>query len=379
MTDLQNYLWSDKIKNAKVSLINEDLIKITLIDQDYINTLPANKKKIFSNKIGQFGIELSHQAINCHFIQFLINTGDFYWYKYLNKITHKPITDTRTLDNILETNLHFVSKITALGYLLHKFRNRSCEKAIIAMDGKNSEIGENNGRTGKSLLGYAIAKMIPQVYIPGKAKDFTEDRFIFEQVNEKTDNIFIDDTRPNFDFEFLFPVITGILTVNAKGDKKFCLPAKLVPKIYITTNHAINGNSDSFRDRQSYICFSDYYNANYKPINDFGLIFFDEWEKDQWNLFYNFMAFCLRTYFKFGLVSPPMEIVEKRRLRQSIGDDFITWADDYYGIIDEDSPNVVYGNNINIEISRNEIYSNFFDKCPNQRKWVTASTIVEIY
>jgi DNA primase len=372
-TELQYNIWSDKIRSSKVNLIKEELIEIKQIDEDFLNKLSPDKRIDFAGKIGQFGIELSPAAKKSHFIQFLINTSDFYWQKYKDVHSRQPLNkDSRCLDEILETNLHFISKITAIGYLLHKYRDRSCEKAVIGMDGKNSEVGESNGRTGKSLLGYAIGKMIPQVYIPGKDQKLTEDQFIFEQVTEKTDNIFIDDTRANFDFEFLFPIITGTITVNSKGQKKFNLPPNSVPKIYLTTNHAINGRSGSFRDRQAFICFSDYYSDFYKPIHDFGINFFDEWEADQWNLFYNFMAFCLKTYFKLGIVAPPMEIVEKRRLRQYIGDDFICWANDYYGTTDDDSPDVIYGENINVQIPRGEIYNNFFEKCPSQRKWVTS-------
>ncbi|MCX6277047.1 MAG: hypothetical protein NT004_02990 [Bacteroidetes bacterium] len=38
----------------------------------------------------------------------------------------------------METNLHMVSKMTAIGYLLHKYRDKSCEKTVIAMDGSSS-------------------------------------------------------------------------------------------------------------------------------------------------------------------------------------------------------------------------------------------------
>lgn len=373
ITDLQNNIWSDKIRDAKVSLLNKDILEISQLNQEFIDKLPDNKKSLFANKIGNFGITFSAEAKQSHFIQFLLNTSDFYWFKYKDIKTRKSLNeDGRSLDEIFETNLHMVSKITAIGYLLHKYRDRSCEKAVIGMDGKNSEVGESNGRTGKSLLGIALSHMLPQVYIPGKSKDIANDPFIFEQVTEKTDNIFIDDTRANFDFEFLFPVITGTITVNIKGQKKFNLPTNFVPKIYLTTNHAINGRSGSFKDRQAFICFSDYYSDNHKPVDDFGINFFDEWEQDQWNLFYNFMGFCLKTYFKYGIVSPPMEIVEKRRLRQYIGDDFITWANDYYGTSDDDSPDNIYGSNINQQIPRTEIFNNFFEKCPSQRKWVTA-------
>jgi hypothetical protein len=108
--------------------------------------------------------------------------------------------------------------MSAIGYLLHKYRDKSCEKAVIGMDGKLSEVGDSNGRTGKSILGIAIGQVIPQTYIGAKSKDLTDDPFIWEEVTEKIDNIFLDDVRANIDFEFFFPIITGKITINTGYD-----------------------------------------------------------------------------------------------------------------------------------------------------------------
>ncbi|MEI6435800.1 MAG: hypothetical protein WCP32_13220 [Bacteroidota bacterium] len=59
--------------------------------------------------------------------------------------------------------------MTVIGYVLHKYQDKSCEKAVIAMDGRLSEVGESNGRTGKSIVGFAIGEVVPQRYI-GKLK-----------------------------------------------------------------------------------------------------------------------------------------------------------------------------------------------------------------
>jgi len=44
------------------------------------------------------------------------------------------------------------------------------------------------------------------------------------------------------------------------------------------------------KDLQALIAFSDYYNESLKPVQEFGVNFFNEWDEKQWNLFYNFMA-----------------------------------------------------------------------------------------
>ena len=377
MNELTNHVWRDKINDFDAKLLSTDLIRVEKITEEYIS---QQKKYEYREFIDQFDVEISDVLEESHFLKFLWNTGEFFWPKYQDVKTRRNQKDMRSDEERLETNLHFVSKMTALGYLLHKYRDKSCEKAVIAMDGKLSEVGESNGRTGKSIIGFAVGNVIPQVYIGAKSKELENDLFIFEEVSEKTDNIFLDDVRANVDFEFFFPVITGKLTVNPKGQKKFTLSERDTPKLYITTNHAINGNSASFKDRQALIAFSDYYNENFKPIDEFGINLFDEWDEKQWNLFYNFMAYCLHLYFKIskmgwgvnhsGLISPPTERLELRRIRQYIGEDFLTWANEFYGVL-EDNRTDPNNTNINTEIPRSEIYNNFLEKNRVQSKWMT--------
>lgn len=366
LSNLDYHVWKDKIIDFDATRLLEPMIKIDKRDDKFV-------------------VKFSKEGAQCHFARFLWNASEFNWRKFMKADTREKTNDERTTDERFETNMHFVSKMTAIGYLLHKFRDKSCEKAVIAMDGKLSEVGESNGRTGKSLLGFAIGQMIPQAYIAGKSRTLTEDPFIWEEVTEKTDNVFLDDVRTNIDFEFFFPIITGRMTINVKGKKKFTLSDNQTPKLLITTNHAINGDSSSFRDRQAVVVFSDFYNENHKPVDDFGINFFVEWDKTQWNLFYNFMATCLQVYFMArdkgwgssgsGLVLPPIDRIEMRRMRQYIGEDFLSWANEYFGVPDDQSPEDVHhliGPNLNVPIPRGELYKDFLDKNPTQRKHTTA-------
>ena len=36
----------------------------------------------------------------------------------------------------------------------------------------------------------------------------------------------------------------------------------------------------------------------YSPVDHFGCIFFDEWDAEQWNLFYNFMMERIMIYLR---------------------------------------------------------------------------------
>jgi DNA primase len=383
LSELQNYIWDKQIIPFDAKLINPNFIDVERVDEALAEKYKGDGSVDLTEFIGHFSVDFSPEAEESHFCQFIWNTGDFFWRDHQDKNRKNLGFEKMSWAQRLETQLHFVAKMTHIGYLLHEHRDKSCEKAVIAMDGKLSEVGDSNGRSGKSLLGIAIGKMIPQVYIGGKSKDLTEDPFLFEEVTEKSKNIFIDDVRANVDFEFFFPVITGRMTINCKGIGKFTLPEKDTPKLYITTNHAINGSTASFRDRQALIAFSDFYSDDYKPIDDFGNNFFEEWDEKQWNLFYNFMAACLQLYFKVqqkgwgegksGLISPPTERLERRRMRQFIGEIFISWADEYYGVSDDDPATSDSGSPIGDRIPRRELYNDFLDRNPLQRKFFTSN------
>ena len=378
LNDLDGQVWSEKLINFDAQYLGDDFIKIAKFDD---NLLVKNKQVI--EKFGYayedfdpikdwFYVKFSEAAEKCHFLKFLLNTSDFYWDKELHR-SHNPksVAEKRTVQEKFEQYQHLLSKLTGFAYLIHKFRNKSCEKGVIGMDGRNSEVGDSNGRTGKSLLGFAVGEVVPQVYISGKNKQLTEDQFLFEEVSKKHDNIFIDDTRANLDYEYFFPAITGKITVNGKGSKKFTLSAEDSPFFYFTTNHSINGFTGSFKDRQFLLAFSDYYSDEWKPVNDFNVNFFVEWDAEQRNLFFNMVAHSLIIYFKTlenkwglpssGLIQAPVERLELRQMRQFVGELFLSWADTYYGIMETESGIEIQSLNIDQAVERKTLYTDFMD------------------
>ena len=257
--------------------------------------------------------------------------------------------------------VHLLSKLCAIGYMMMEAKDRSISRAVIAMDGKQSEVGTSNGRTGKSLVGEMFKYLMPSFYINGKNKEITSDQFLWNDCVEGMRCCFMDDVRPNFDFEFLFANITGDWKVNYKGGGRATFNFPISPKIYLTTNHALNGEGSSFLDRQWLIAFSDYYNNEHKPVHDFGVMFFDEWDGEQWNLHWNLMAECVRCYLRFGVIEAPGERLANRRLRQEAGEEFILWADEFFS--DE--------NRFGKKFPRKVLYAAYKDYCPAQVRYVS--------
>lgn len=379
LSELEHFVWKDKINDFDASIVKDKFFDIIQVKKEHVGGEFTSGEEITDEHVGMYLIDNFYKSFeDCHFARFVYNTGEFFWEKMYDVyegpegIVRRKKADERSLDERLETQMHFISKVTAMGYLLHQFFNESQAKAVIGMDGKLSEVGSSNGGTGKSIFGDAIGKVIPQVSIGGKNKKLTEDPFWAEEVTEKTANVFLDDVRANIDFEFFFPYITGKFMVNGKGDKKFTIDKKQTPKLYFSTNHAILGEGNSFERRQFFIAFSDFYNRHHFPVYDFGANFFDEWDNRQWNLFFNFMAQCIRCYFRYGLVEAPRERLEMRRMRQQIGEEFLQWADEYFSF-DESQGGFVYNDKIDLDIPRKELYQDFLDNHPTQKRYVTPT------
>ncbi|MCR5139484.1 MAG: DNA primase [Bacteroidaceae bacterium] len=258
----------------------------------------------------------------CHFLRFLENTSNFSWRK----------EDNGQIDEAEKAEMaqHLLSKLCAIGYMSMDIKDAGVTRAVVAMDGKQSEVGESNGRSGKSLVGELMRRVTTVAYIGGKKDKLLDDQFIWDGITEKTRLVFIDDVKQNFDFEMLFPLITGDWMVNHKGGERVTLPFERSPKIYIPTNHAVVGSGSSFRDRQWIILFSDYYNETHKPIDDFGCQFFSEWEFLQWSLTWNLIAQCVQLYLTYGVVQAPGDRAEHRRLRQEITEGFLQWFSEYF-------------------------------------------------
>lgn len=309
----------------------------------------------FSGEGENLSYQLSEHGQNCHFLKFLINASNFTWRRQPGDIEQSEIA---------ENNRHLLSKLCAIGFMCMEYKDVSVNRAVIGMDGKQSEVGASNGRSGKSLIGVLMKNIEPTAYLNGKRRDLLEDQFVWNDVDEKTKLVFIDDVLINFNFERLFPNLTGDWTVNYKGGRRITFPYESSPKIYIATNHAIRGDGSSFTDRQWLLGFSDFYNDQHKPIDDFGCNFFSEWDFEQWNLCWNLIANCVQLYLQHGVVQAPQERLVERRLRQEITEVFIAWADEYYS-----DPA-----HMNHRIPRRTLFDEYCKDDVNARKFSNSTT-----
>lgn len=223
----------------------------------------------------------------------------------------------------------FKALATNLGYMLNRYNQADYTKAVIMLD--DNLDNEAQGGTGKSLCLESIGKMRNQTVIDGQAIKLNSD-FMFSKVNEFTENIMIDDIKQNFDFNILFSHIThavsyrslyqNINSFNSSNNPKFCIPS----------NWQLKGNSQSHSRRKSEMEILPYYSETFSPNKDFGKFFYSEWNKKDWNSFYNVMIYCCQFYHKSNnkILKYESNTLELKRLQYEIGINALNFFDDFF-------------------------------------------------
>lgn len=230
------------------------------------------------------------------------------------------------LSNIEEKEIQkYKAAITGIGYMLHKYKNPALTKAVLLVDKKTrSNNNEMNGGSGKSLYAKAIGKILNMFLVDGQNFNF-DDQFAFDGVSPETEYINMNDVKGNFPFMRLFGMLTEGLSYRGLYAKRVALSYQDSPKFLISTNFTLKGDGDSIIRRQHIIEFSSYFNSKHTPYNEFGRMFFDSWDTEEWNKFYNFMIYCIKSFLEFGLIEFPIENYEMRKLlewRNGLGIEF---------------------------------------------------------
>jgi len=368
-SSVEGRVWKNKVVDFKARMLDRPLVSISRIDDAFLQR--CKRPAFFGKYKDKFLADFADGYEDCEFLDFLINTSNFYHEK---EDKGEELTD----DERMENQQHLLAKMTALGHLMHGYRDENNEYAIISMEGNMVEGGRSEGGTGKSLLGKAIEKVVPVEFINGKKDNLMQDQFLFGNVTDSTAVVIIDDVRQDFDLEHFFPQITGHFYVRPLGKQGYTLKPEDSPKLYITTNFAPNERGRSYTRRRRLVAFSDFFNDNREPSDYYGHLLFTDWDHRQWNLFYNLMANCLQLYFiAGGVIEAPYERLEKRMLRQDIGETFIQWADDFFI-----APTLgASGRNMNVKLEKNDLYkegnSSFLKVYPAQQRFVSVSKFKE--
>jgi len=241
------------------------------------------------------------------------------------RISNKESEFARFIRNICKNNeKRILSLRSAIGYLLHNFKDSANAKAVIFLDEKLAEGAY--GRSGKGLVAQSIGKLRKTVRLDGRNFNFAKN-FSFQSVTPDTAVIEFNDASKKFNFDKLFAIITDDITVEKKNKDEIIIPFIESPKIIISTNYTIPGSDDSTLDRQFVIEFSDHYNKSHRPIDEFGHRFFDEWNDQEWNSFFNYMIGCIRLYLRKGFIKYGFINLKRKKLIDATCPEFADYFD----------------------------------------------------
>ena len=189
---------------------------------------------------------------------------------------------------------------SVIGYLVHSYKSKGDNKAIILNDEMISD--EPNGRSGKGLFWNALSNMKKVQSIDGKKFSF-QDQFPYQSIKTDCQVLVFDDVKRNFAFENLFSVITEGIEITYKGQNTIKLPVEDSPKILITTNYVLKGTGGSHDARKFEVELSTFFNATHTPIDFFGHMLFDDWDLEEFARFDCYMIECVKKYLNNGLMN----------------------------------------------------------------------------
>src|SRR5690606_1463632 len=217
---------------------------------------------------------------------------------------------------------------SAIEYLLTTYKKQDEGIAVILYD---ETLNDNpSGRTGKTLIADAISQLRKLQTLNGKEFD-NKGNFPYDTVSLDDNVICFDDMERTFKYVSMFSITTGNLTLKKKFQQPIVIPFERSPKLLFTSNYILSGVGDSHDDRKLEIELYRHYSKNYKPINEFGKLFFSkDWTKDEWNAFFNYMISNIQKYFHNGLLKSELKTGRTKKLIANTCEDFYDFCENEF-------------------------------------------------
>jgi hypothetical protein len=224
----------------------------------------------------------------------------------------------------------YIYALGLIGYLLHNYKDPSRPFSVILAEEAEKEA--NGGGTGKGIFVKALGYLLNIVRVDGKNFKFDKS-FAFQRVDLDTRILAIEDTRRNVDFEGFYSIITEGITVEKKNKDELFIPYKDSPKVMFTTNYTIPNSGNHAKRRQKVLEFSGYFGPTRTPEDEFGHKLFDDWDKDEWNRFYNLMFEAVQGYLECGVLEVAQsDKIKRKQIRVQFGEEFLEFL---LGVVEE--------------------------------------------
>jgi hypothetical protein len=217
--------------------------------------------------------------------------------------------------------------MTLIGYNLHKFKDPSKPYATVNAEETDNE--KDGGGTGKGIFNKALSYLLRTVKLDGKTFDVGKN-FSMQRVSLDTQLICVEDCDKRFDFEKFNSHLTEGSTVEKKNKDELYIDYKDSPKFVFNTNYSLNIQGNHGKRRSKVFEFSPFFGPKNTPLDFFGHLLFEDWDKDEWNRFYNLMFFCLSVYLMSGIKeTSASEKMRRKQIRLSYTEEFLEWWDHY--------------------------------------------------
>jgi hypothetical protein len=144
----------------------------------------------------------------------------------------------------------------------------------------------------------------------------------------------VDDVPAKFNFNHLYTPITQGINVQPKGKQAVQIEFEDSPKFLITTNWLIRYDENEASTNARFVEYKikPYYNQFFTPFDEFGKLFFDDWDSVEWNKFFSFIFRCVQLYLNRGLITIKYDKTQDN-FNASFGNDIT--RDELARIIDE--------------------------------------------
>jgi len=269
---------------------------------------------------------------NIEFIDY-INIGGFVWEDNIIKrdfnITESKSDFEQFILNVSNQDLKRKKILeSAVGYLLTTHKKQDEGLSVILYD---ETLNDNpSGRTGKTLVADAVGELRKLVTLNGKEFD-NKGNFPYDTISLDDNVICFDDMERKFKYESLFSIVTGNLTLKKKFQQPIVIPFERSPKMLFTSNYILSGVGDSHEDRKLEIELYRHYSKNYKPIDEFGKLFFGlKWSDDDWNAFYNYMIINIQLYLTNGLLKSELKTGKTKKLIANTCEDLYDFCENEF-------------------------------------------------
>lgn len=220
----------------------------------------------------------------------------------------------------------FDSLVSIIGYLSSNYKCEDDSVAIIITDSNVTSSDENEGGTGKSLFAKILSHIRNQVVIDGRNFKADSD-FKLDLIDRNTEICLVNDCNSTFPFTSFYNGITDDLQIRRLYKPTEVIPFQDTPKFIFTTNSVMPGEGSSDIRRRVEIEVSNYFNLNYRPSNEIGILF--KWDSLEWSRFDDFIGSCIQSYLKNGLKRTKPKYLKLKRFEAITNPDFVGFANTF--------------------------------------------------